>query len=104
MALFQGEAYAEFKEVWDDAFGRLPPPSDAIRMINSQSELIVEALDQPMMNSISQRRQTLSFLLEQCILICATLPVNNDRKSRRRFRLVRQMAERARRISRGDGL
>lgn len=101
--LFQGEAYAEFKEDWDDAFGRPPPVSDAIRMINSQSEIIDEALHQPMLNSTAQRRQTIAFLLEQCILLCSTLPIAKAR-DRRRFRLVRLMAERARRIARGDGL
>jgi hypothetical protein len=101
--LFQGEAYAEFKEDWDDAFGRPPPSADAIRMINAQSELIDEALHQPLLTSAVQRRQALAFLLEQCVLLCATLPAIKAR-DRRRFRLVRLMAERARRIARGDGL
>ena len=101
--LFQGEAYAEFKEDWDDAFGLPLPPADAIRLINSQSELIDESLHQSMLNSVTQRRQTIAFLLEQCVLLCSALQTDRAR-DRRRFRAVRLMVERARRISRGDGL
>ncbi len=40
--LFQGEPYAEFKEEWDDYLDRPPPVADAVRMVNTQSEIIEE--------------------------------------------------------------
>ena len=100
--LFQGEPFSEFKEEWDDAFDRPPPLSDAVRMINSQTEIIEEALNQPMNTSL-QRRQVVAYLLEQCILLCATIPADRAQE-RRRFRMIRKRAEKLRRIARGDGL
>jgi len=40
--LLQGEPYAEFKEEWDDYLDRVPPLADAIRLVNTQSEIIEE--------------------------------------------------------------
>jgi hypothetical protein len=100
--LYQGESYSEFTEQWDDAFGRLPPSSEAIRLINTQSEILLEELNQPL-SSVFRRRQAIAYMLEQCILLCAVLPVDQIR-DRRRMRLIRRMAERIRRLVRGDGL
>ena len=100
--LFQGESYSEFTEQWDDAFGRLPPSSEAVRLVNTQSEIIEEALNQPL-STVSQRRQAIAYMLEQCVLLCATLPVGRIR-DRRRMRVIRRMAEKLRRVTRGDGL
>jgi len=100
--LFQGEAYAEFKELWDDAFNRAPPMSEAIRLINTQSSIIEESLNQQMM-TISQRKQVMVYMLEQCIMLCSVLPVDRAHE-RRRFRVIRRFAERMRRVTRGDGL
>jgi hypothetical protein len=99
--LFQGESFAEFREEWDDD-QRTPPMIEAIRMINVQTEIIEEALNQPM-NSPLRRRQVMAYLLEQCVLLCATLGSERMR-DRRRFRRIRRFVEQARRISRGDGL
>jgi hypothetical protein len=40
--LFQGEPYAEFKEEWDDYLERPPPVAEAIRLINTQTEIVEE--------------------------------------------------------------
>jgi len=41
--LLQGEPFAEFKEEWDDYLERPPPVADAIRLVNTQTEIIEEA-------------------------------------------------------------
>lgn len=97
--LFQGEPFAEFREEWDGSH-RAPPMVEAIRMINFQTEIIEETLNQPM-DSPLRRRQAIVYLLEQCVLLCATLGCERLR-DRRRFRRVRRLVEQARRISRGD--
>ena len=98
--LLQGEPFAEFKEEWDN--DREPPMHDAVRMINIQTEIIEEALNQPI-NSPTRRRQAIVYLLEQCVLLCATLTCEQA-QDRRRFRRIRRLVEKARRITRGDGL
>jgi len=100
--LFQGESYAEFKESWDDALERPPPLTESIRLINTQTEIVEEALNRPL-SSVVQRRQAVSYMLEQCVLLCAALPVDRP-KDRRRLRKLRRMAEQMRRVARGDGL
>ena len=42
--LFQGEPYAEFKEDWDDYLERPPPVADAVRLVNTQTEIIEEVI------------------------------------------------------------
>jgi len=100
--LFQGEPYSEFVEQWDDAFGLLPPAEEAVRLINAQSEIVEEALNRPL-TSVVRRRQAVAYMLEQCILLCATLPVFSV-GDRRRMRMLRRMAQQMRRVARGDGL
>ena len=100
--LFQGESYAEFKDTWDDCLEHPPPMSEAIRLINTQTEIIEEALNRQL-STILQRRQAISYLLEQCVLLSAALPADRM-KDRRRMRVLRRMAERMRRIVRGDRL
>ena len=97
--LFQGESFAEFREEWDGGL-RSPPMVEAIRMINIQTEIIEETLNQPM-DSPLRRRQAIVYLLEQCVLLCATLGSGQVR-DRRRFRRIRRLVEHARRIARGD--
>lgn len=95
--LSQGESYAEFKE----SVSR-PPFLDAVRMINGQTELIGEVLNQPL-NSDIQRRQAIVYLLEQCILLSAAIP-SKKRREMRRFQLVQRQIEKIRRVVRGDNL
>jgi len=100
MPLMQGEAYAEFLEEFDGI--KHPDLTDSIRMINEQSEFIVENLNE-MRNTVRDRRQSILYLLEQCILISSTLPTPNP-KDRALFRRVRRLVERARRLTRRDVL
>jgi len=99
--LFQGEPFAEFREEWDND-ERVPPVEEAVRMINIQTEIIEEALNQPI-HSSTRRRQVIAYLLEQCVLLCSTLGTARLQE-RRRFRRIRRLVEQARRIARGDGL
>ena len=98
--LLQGEAFSEFMEEYSRE--KLPNTTESIRIINEQSEIIVENLNE-MRNTPRDRRQSILYLLEQCILISSALPTSNER-DRTRFRRVRRLMERARRITRGDGL
>ncbi len=108
LLLFQGEAYSEFVEEFDsnaDDHGttnKQPDLLDAVRIINEQSEIIVENLNE-MKNTVKDRRQSIAYLLEQCILIASALPTSNP-KDRALFRRVRRLVERARRLTRGDRL
>ena len=64
--LFQGGSFCEFI---DDFSGSKPPSMiESIRIINEQSEVIVENLNE-MRNTVHDRRQTILYLLEQCILV-----------------------------------
>jgi len=107
--LFQGGAYSEFKEEFDNTNNnreeegfKLPDLVDAIRIINEQSEIIVENLNE-MKNTARDRRQSIAYLLEQCILIASALPTA-DQKDRVLFRRIRRRIEQARRLTRGDRL
>jgi hypothetical protein len=103
--LLQGEPFAEFRENWDDEtlyFERVPPFCDAVRLINTQTEIIEEALNQPLRNSV-QRRQCVAYMVEQCILLCSAI-MSRRSIERRRFRILRRLLERVRRVARGDGL
>ena len=60
--LFQGEAFAEFVEEYGSG-ERLPTVIESIRMINAQSDVIVENLNE-MKNTVRERRQTMLYLLE----------------------------------------
>jgi hypothetical protein len=98
--LLQGEAFSEFIEEYSGE--KLPDITESIRLINEQSEIIVENLNE-MRNTPKDRRQSILYLLEQCILISSALPTTNW-KDRVRFRRVRRLMERARRITRDDEL
>jgi hypothetical protein len=101
--LFQGEPYSEFKEEWDDELiGRPIPVSEAIRLINAQTEIVEEALNRPLKTS-TNRRQCVVYMLEQCILVSCALQSSKP-KERRRSRMLRRLLERVRRVARGDGL
>jgi hypothetical protein len=100
MPLLQGEAYAEFLEEFNGA--NQPTLTESIRMINEQSEIIVENLNE-MKNTVHGRRQSILYLLEQCILISSALPTPNQ-KDRVIFRRVRRLVEKARRLTRRDEL
>jgi hypothetical protein len=100
--LFQGEAFSEFIEEYDGVQQQQPNVIDSIRIINQQSELIVENLNE-MKNTVKDRRQSIAFLLEQCILLSASLPTAQP-KDKALFRRIRRHVEKARRITRGDNL
>jgi hypothetical protein len=100
MPLLQGGAYSEFIEEFDGI--KQPTLTEAVRIINEQSEIIVENLNE-MKNTAKDRRQTMLYLLEQCILISSTLPTPNA-KDRVLFRRVRRLTEKARRLTRRDRL
>ena len=94
--LFQGEPFAEFMD------SGLLTHTDAIRIINSQSEIIIENLNEPKHTSRS-RRQAIIYMLEQCMLLAAALPVTRE-KDRRRFRKIFHAVEKARRVTRNDAM
>ena len=100
MPLFQGEAFSEFIEEYDGV--KQPNLLDSIQMINEQSEIIVENLNE-MKNTVKDRRQAITYLLEQCILISSALPTSNQ-KERALFRRIRRHVDKARRLTRGDRL
>jgi hypothetical protein len=100
--LLQGEPYFEFKEIWDDDT-RAVPLQEAIRLINSQTEIVEEALNQPTLRTSTGRRQCVAYMLEQCILLSSVM-ISGTPAERRRFRGIRRALERARRAARGDGL
>jgi hypothetical protein len=98
--LFQGEAFSEFAEEYNG--DKLPDIIDSIRMINAQSDVIVESLNE-MKNTVRDRRQTMLYLMEQCILLSAALPTEN-KKEKNQFRRIRRLMEKARRLTRRDRL
>ena len=98
--LLQGEPYSEFKESWDDCE---VPSHEAIRLINSQTEIVEEALNQPSLRCSRGRRQCVAYMLEQCILLSSVI-LSSRLSERRRFKTLRRALERARRVARGDGL
>lgn len=98
--LFQGEAFSEFVEEYDSV--KQPDLLESIRMINTQTEIIIENLNE-MKNTVKDRRQSIVYLLEQCILISSALPATNP-KDRILFRRIRRHVERAKRLTRKDGL
>jgi hypothetical protein len=100
MPLFQGEAFSEFIDEYDGV--HQPSMVESIRIINDQSEIIVENLNE-MKNTVRDRKQSIVFLLEQCILLSSLLPTTQP-KDKALFRRIRRHVERARRITRGDGL
>lgn len=90
-----GDGFREFVEGFS---GDGPvPATDAIRMINSQSEEIVESLN-GMMSTANSRRQTMVYLLEQCILLGSALATDSA-KERIRFRRIRRLVNRARHLA-----
>jgi len=98
MSTNQGNAFAEFRELYDDG---LPVMFvDAVRVINSQAETINESLS-TQMRTETDRRQLVIYLLEQCILVCSEmLPSNGSAAASRRFRRIRRSIERVRRLVR----
>lgn len=95
--LFQGEAFAEFKDLLESH--TQIPYCDAVRLINTQTEIITNELSLPQ-NTPSQRRQSIVFLLEQCLMLC-TLPNKNNHQVSR-FRRIVRLVHRARRVARAD--
>ena len=95
--LFQGEPFAEFMES-----GHMITHTDAIRMINSQTEIITENLNEPK-HTPRSRRQAIAYMLEQCMLLAGALPVLHGR-DRVRFRKIFLAASRARRFTRNDDM
>ena len=94
--LFQGEGFAEFME------SERITHTDAIRVINSQTEIIVENLNEPK-HTPRSRRQAIVYMLEQCMMLAAALPVPRE-KDRVRFRKIIRAVEKARRVTRNDTL
>jgi hypothetical protein len=116
--LDQGEAFLEFRGL------ETLSVVDSIRIINTQSEVIVENLN-GMRNTVHDRRQTILYLLEQCILVphffynciaftalyhdfvfthfqtqvSAAVPTKKP-KQRNHFRSLRRLVEKARRFLR----
>jgi hypothetical protein len=90
----QGEGFREFTTEYN---GGPAPATEAVRMINSQSEEIVESLN-GMKGTTDSRRQVMIYLLEQCILLGSALPVEHT-KERIRFRRIRRLVEKARRLA-----
>ena len=95
--LFQGEPFAEFMES-----DLMITHTDAIRIINSQSEIITENLNEPK-HTPRSRRQAIAYMLEQCMLMAAALPVLHGR-DRMRFRKIFLAVSRARRFTRNDNM
>lgn len=99
MSLFHGSAFVEFRDSFD---GGDPVHSlDAVRIVNEQAELINESLGMQFRTDL-QRRQSVVYLLEQCILLCSELIPSTSSSSRRRFRRIRRAVERARRMAHRD--
>jgi hypothetical protein len=96
--LFQGEPFAEFME----SGSTMTTHADAIRIINTQTEIIVENLNEPK-HTPRSRRQAIVYLLEQCMLLAAALPVLHSRE-RVRFRKIFLAVSRARRFARNDNM
>ena len=101
MPLFQGAAFAEFREVFDS--GLPVSHTDAVRVVNEQTDIIMESLGAQMRTDV-QRRQSVVFLLEQCIMLCSGMIPSPDPSSRKRFKRIRRAVERARRAARVDGM
>jgi len=95
MSLFHGSAFVEFIESFDGTgpVGAL----DAVRIINEQAELINESMGMQFRLD-AQRRQSVVYLLEQCIMLCSELIPSHRSSSRRHFRRLRRAVERARRL------
>jgi len=99
MELSRGDAFVEFLESLYDN-GQVSHV-DAVRIINSQAETINDSLI-TQMRTTNHRRQSLVYLLEQCIIISSSnmFAPSGSSNSLRRFRKLRRLVERARRLVR----
>lgn len=95
MQLFQGEGYANFKEHSRES-------SDGVRRcVVSQTELIAFNLETELkLSSLRSRRQAISYLLEQCVMLCEGSPMQEH--ERRRMRRVSRLVSRARKTVRRE--
>ena len=95
----RGDAYVEFLGSFND--GGQVSRVDTVRIINSQAETINDSLD-TQMHTDNHRRQSIIYLLEQCIILSSSnmFPSNGSSNSLRRFRKLRRLVERARRLAR----
>ena len=99
MPLLQGDAFVEFRDSFDDGF-----PVEhlhVVRLVNDQTTLINETLGAQFHATDTQRRQSVGYLLEQCILLCSGMINSTIPQSRKRFRRIRRAVERARRLAHG---
>ena len=83
--LYQGESFADFKD------RRRVSAQKAKKYVTAQAELIAFNIEKELkLNLLRSRQQAISYLLEQCLLLCS---IN---KSERRMRWVRRLVTRAR--------
>jgi hypothetical protein len=99
MSIVRGDSFAEFSETFDN--GNSVPYLDVVRLVNDQMALINESLGVRSRITDFQRRQTVVYLLEQCIFLCSGMIPSTTASSRRRFRRIRRVVERARRLAHG---
>jgi Mg2+ and Co2+ transporter CorA len=100
MELSRGDAFVEFLDSLYDS-GQVSH-ADAVRIINGQAETINDSL-LTQMRTTNHRRQSLVYLLEQCIILSSSnmFAPSGSSNSLRRFRKLRRLVERARRLVRG---
>lgn len=99
MRFFQGEGYADFKE---KGMRRVSPDLGK-HFVATQTQLITHNLEKELkLASTRSRRQAMSYLLEQCVLLCEAAPLSNRPHERRKLRWVSRLVERARRAVRRE--
>ena len=83
--LYQGEGFADFKD------RKRVSAQKAKKYVTAQAELIAFNIEKELkLQSLRSRRQAISYLLEQCVLLCS---IN---KRERRMRWVLRLVNRAR--------
>ena len=97
--MFEGEGYSLFQER-----GRKNVSTDAAkRFINAQAELIAFNMKKELkLTSTRSRRQAMSYLLEQCVLLCEAFPAPMREPERRQMRRVCRLVKRAKNAVRGE--
>ena len=99
MRFFQGEGYADFKEKGKNKVS----PVLSKHFVVAQTELIAHNLEKELkLASTRSRRQAMSYLLEQCVLLCEAAPLSIRPRERRKMRWVCRLVERARRAVRRE--
>jgi hypothetical protein len=88
--LFQGEPYADFIDTHK-------PPSftSACDLVDSQTDIIAESLATLRKPSTRSRRQSVTYLLEQCILLTSLFRSCDRPREKRRMARVARIAKRA---------